>query len=130
MDALIRAKNDFKHDRGPKPLESMMAASSGVREILRRCMGALDFLANHPMRVAEDPEADLFLETGGRLFLFPFLVSGITLGRHGGQTYFVDAWDTRKGVARMKSFERGETVESPSISEALTRWGGGPAGRT
>ncbi len=130
VDALIRAKNDFKHDRGPKTLESMMAASSRVGEILRRCMGALDFLANHPMRGAEDPEADLFLETGGRLFLFPFLVSGIALGRHDGQTYFVDAWDTRKGAARMKSFERGETVESPSISEALARWGDGPAGRT
>ncbi len=124
MDALIQAKNAFKHDRGPKTLEDTMAASEEVQETLRRCMWALDFLAGYPMRGLEGPGTGPFLETGdgGRLALYPFLVSGTTLGRDGGETYFVDAWDTRKGTARMKGFERGETANDPGISGALSGW--------
>ena len=122
VDALIRAKNDFKHDRGPKTLEETMAASEELRQTIRRCMQALDFLAAYPMRGAKDPEAAPYLEMGGheRLALYPFVTSGT--GGGGAETYFVDAWDTKKGVARMKSFESGSTISAPEIPEALRRW--------
>lgn len=122
--ALIRTKNDFKHDRGPKTLEDTMAASEEVQETLRRCMEALNFFAAYPMRGSEGFETDPFLEMGdgGRLALYPFLVSGATLGCDGGETYFVDAWDTRKGTARMKSFERGHTMLNEEVAEALLEW--------
>lgn len=125
MGALIRVKNDFKHDRGPKILEDTMAASDQVQERIRRCMGALDFLTGHPMRGPDDSGTELSLETykGGRLPLWPFLVSGTTLGRDAEETYFVDAWDTRKGTARMKSFERGHTMDSAEVAQALSDWG-------
>ena len=98
-----------------------MAASEVARETLRRCIEALDFLVSYPMRGPEGPETGPFLETGGgRLVLHPFLVSEITLGD--GETYFVDAWDTRKGTARMKSFERGHTVLNKDVAEALLEW--------
>lgn len=34
----------------------------------------------------------------------------------------MDAWDTRKGMARLKGFERGETANDPGISGALSGW--------
>ena len=98
--------------------------------MIRRCMRTLDFLADYPMRVSKRTEAVLYLETDGRerLALYPFVVSGAEIGS-GAETYFVDAWDTRKGVARMKSFESGDTVSAPEISEALWSWKGSSAGR-
>ena len=57
--------------------------------------------------------------------LRPFLVSGTTLGRDSEETCFVDAWDTRKGTARMKSFEWGHTMNSAEVSEALEEWASG-----
>ncbi len=87
-------------------------------------MWALEFLTGHPMRGPGDSGTDLSVETneGGRLPLWPFLVSGTTLGRDATETYFVDAWDTRKGTARMKSFERGHTTNSAEVAQALSDW--------
>lgn len=48
--ALIRAKNDFKHDRGPVVLEDIAEASREVQEKLKRCMEALAFSTSHPIR--------------------------------------------------------------------------------
>ncbi len=125
VDALIRAKNDFKHDRGPKTLEATMAASDEVQETIRRCMGALESLTDHPVHRSDDSGTGLHLVTGEgvQLPLWPFLVWGTMLGRHDGETYFVDAWDTRKGTARMKSFERGHTTNSAEVAQALSDWG-------
>ncbi len=129
VGALIRAKNDFKHDRGPKTLEDTLAASEEIQETIRRCMRALDFFAAYPMRGATSPEAVAYLETGGhaRLALYPFVVSGAGIGSGDAETYFVDAWDTKKGAARMKSFESGGTINVPEISEALGSWKGARA---
>lgn len=55
---LIRAKNDFKHDRGPAGLEDMADASDEVQERFRRCMEALAFLADYPIRRVREVEAD------------------------------------------------------------------------
>ena len=125
VDALIRAKNDFKHDRGPKTLEDTMAASDEVQEKIRRCMEALTFLTDPPVRELGDSGMFLYFETGegGHLPLWPLVVSGSTLGCGGVESYFVDAWDTRKGTARMKSFERGHTIDSAEVAQALSDWG-------
>ncbi len=55
---LIRAKNDYKHDRGPFGLEDMMSASDELQERLRRCMEALTFFTDHPIRRVENLDAD------------------------------------------------------------------------
>ncbi len=124
VGAFIRAKNEFKHDRGPKTLDATMAATEEVQETIRRCLWALDFFASYPMRGPESPDAGPYLQTDGdeRLALYPFIISGAGLGSGSAQMYFVDAWDTKKGAARMKSFESGDTISVPEISEALRSW--------
>jgi hypothetical protein len=63
---LIRAKNDYKHDRGPFGLEDLESASNEVQEKLRRCMEALAFFADYPMRRVEEIDADC---SGNRFYL-------------------------------------------------------------
>lgn len=55
---LIRAKNDYKHDRGPKDLESMAEASKRVQDKLWRCMDTLAYLTDYPMLRVKDVETD------------------------------------------------------------------------
>ena len=55
---LIQAKNDYKHDRGPFGLEDIESTSDEVQERLRRCMEALAFFTNYPMRQVEEIDAD------------------------------------------------------------------------
>jgi hypothetical protein len=159
--ALIRAKNDYKHDRGPVVLEDIAEASSKVQGRLRRCMEVLEFLTAFPIRQVEDfdiarrggdatlkclrytgdhpsfpqeevpfdralPRGDLFLDLGQRGWvpLFPFMTTTTCSHCKVRETYFIDAWDTRRNIARMKSFERGHTTTSTEVSEALSEWAG------
>jgi len=159
ITALIRAKNDFKHDRGPVVLEDIAEASEEVQDRLRRCMEALAFSTAYPIRQVEDfdvarrgsgvilkclrymgdhpsfpqeevpfhhalPRGDLFLDLGQRGWtpLFPFIITMTCSHCKARETYFIDAWDTRRGTARMKSFERGHTMNSAEVSEALVEW--------
>ncbi len=161
ITALIRAKNDFKHDRGPVILEEIAEASEKVQDGLRRCMEALAFSTAYPIRQVEDfdvarsgggvilkclrymgdhpsfpreevpfhkalPRGDLFLDLGQRgwMPLFPFITTMTCSHCKARETYFIDAWDTRRGTARMKSFERGHTMLSKEVSEALSEWSG------
>ena len=55
---LIRAKNDYKHDRGPFGLENIESASNEAQEKLRRCMEALAFFTDYPIRRVEDFEVN------------------------------------------------------------------------
>jgi hypothetical protein len=55
---LIRAKNDYKHDRGPTELKDMANTSDQVQEKLRRCMEALAFLTEYPILQVGKVEAD------------------------------------------------------------------------
>jgi hypothetical protein len=128
---LIRAKNDYKHDRGPTDLEEIATASDEAQERLSRCMQALAFLADYPLRQMEASDGnsdgsrtdDLFLDLGGnRVSLYPFIVHMTCSKCDAGETFFVDAWDRRRNVARMKSFERGHTVNDPEVSDALARF--------
>lgn len=52
--ALIRAKNDYKHDRGPVVLDDIFRASEEVQENLRGCMESLAFFTEYPIRQVED----------------------------------------------------------------------------
>lgn len=120
--SLIQAKNDFKHDRGPISSEELAKATSEAQERLRRCMEALDFLADYSLREAEGT-GDPFLQVGeDRLSLQPFITFATCLRCRSPESYFVDAWDTKKGTARLKSFERGHTISSDGISDALEGW--------
>lgn len=157
--ALIRAKNDFKHDRGPVVLEDLDSASKETRERLKRCMEILSFFTAHPIRQVEDydvnrrgggvilkclrytgdhpsfpreevvfdralPRGDLFLEPSQQDWvpLFPFMTSMTCSHCKVRETYFVDSWDTRRGTASMKSFERGHTMLNKEVAEALLEW--------
>ena len=159
VTVLIRAKNDFKHDRGPVVLEEITEASEKVQDRLRLCMEALAFSTAYPIRQVEDfdvarrgdgvilkclrymgdhpsfpqeevpyyqalPRGDLFLDLGQRgwIPLFPFITIMTCSHCKARETYFIDAWDTRRGTARMKSFERGHTKNSAEVSEALEEW--------
>lgn len=52
--ALIKAKNDFKHDRGPTVEEEIFKATQDTQERLRRCMEALAFFTDYPIRQVLD----------------------------------------------------------------------------
>jgi hypothetical protein len=131
---LIRANNDYKHDRGPSSLEDIMSASNEVQEMLRRCMEALAFFADYPMRREEGSDrsgesrgSSMFLDlgAGNRVLLYPFIVPMTCARCDSGETFFVDAWDTKRGTARMKSFERGHSAISEEVSDALLEWTNG-----
>lgn len=153
---LIRAKNDYKHDRGPKILEDFKEATKETQERLWRCMQALEFFTEYPIRQVEDfdvsrdgekfflkclryigdhpsfhqeqvefykgvPRGDLLIDLGNQkwMSLYPFITTMNCPHCKVRETYFVDMWDQRRKVAKMKSFERGHTEDNADISEAL-----------
>lgn len=157
--SLIRAKNDYKHDRGPFGLEDIASASDEVQEMLRRCMEALAFLVDYPINQVEEVNAgsggdgfsvkclryvgdhpgfpgeemilheaprkgNLYLDLGGEdwIPLYPFIVPITCPDCNTTETYFIDAWDRKRNMARMKSFERGHTVSSSEVSDSLAEW--------
>ena len=50
VDRLIKAKNDFKHDRGPFTEEDIILASKEIQAALNRCMESLRFFTQFPLR--------------------------------------------------------------------------------
>ncbi|MEG5001450.1 type I restriction enzyme HsdR N-terminal domain-containing protein [Microcoleus sp. B4-D4] len=54
VTALIRAKNNFKHDRGPTLEEEILKATQDIQERLKRCMEALAFFTEYPIRQVLD----------------------------------------------------------------------------
>ena len=56
--ALIRARNDFHHGRGPLTEEEIAKASQEAEERLQRCMEAVAFLADYPIRLVQDFDLD------------------------------------------------------------------------
>jgi hypothetical protein len=56
--ALIRARNDFHHGRGPVMEEDVADASDEAGERLRRCMEALSFFTEYPIRLVQDFDVD------------------------------------------------------------------------
>ncbi|MEJ7843066.1 MAG: DEAD/DEAH box helicase family protein [Rubrobacter sp.] len=126
VKGLIKAKNDYKHDRGSTGLGAIMDASDEAQGMLRRCMEALTFLADHPLFEGKGPgnRDDLFLDPGNgdRVSLNPFVTRTACPDCVADETYLIDAWDTKKGTARLKSFERGHTMLNEEVAEALQEW--------
>ncbi len=56
--ALIRARNDFHHGRGPTMEEDVLAASNEAQVRLQRCMEALSFFIEYPVRLVQDFDVD------------------------------------------------------------------------
>jgi len=54
VQAIIRAKNDFKHDRGPTTEIDMIAATKEMAALLERLMISLGFFTEYPIRQVVD----------------------------------------------------------------------------
>jgi hypothetical protein len=156
IGALIRAKNDYKHDRGPATERHLIDASNELQERIARCIRALSFFKDHPIRLVQDfdvdrhgntfvlkclrlvgdgpgfqqeklehpralPRGDIFLDVGDQVWvpLHPFVVATNCPRCLYRETYFIDRWDDRKGLALMKSFERGHTADDEQVAAEL-----------
>lgn len=66
----------------------------------------------------------LFLDLGGENWvpLYPFILPTASSDGEVREICFIDAWDTKKGVARIKSFERGGTIFNGEVAAALAKW--------
>jgi hypothetical protein len=56
--ALISARNNFHHGRGPTIEEDFIDASNEAQERLQRCMEALSFFTHYPIRLVQDFDVD------------------------------------------------------------------------
>jgi hypothetical protein len=56
--ALISARNDYHHNRGPQTIEELATASNEAQERLQRCMEALSFFTQYPIRLVQDFDFD------------------------------------------------------------------------
>lgn len=56
--ALINARNHYHHGRGPTMEEEIVNASNEAQERLQRCMEALSFLTQYPIRLVQDFDVD------------------------------------------------------------------------
>jgi hypothetical protein len=54
IEKLITAKNDFKHDRGPRTEEDFESATKDVQQTLDACIKALVFFTEYPIRQVVD----------------------------------------------------------------------------
>jgi hypothetical protein len=123
-------KNDFKHDRGPVGPEDIARAADELQETLRRSLDALAFFAEYPIR-REDRSAskqpckgDLSLKPGNGDWrsLYPFIVPMTCPRCEKEEAYFIGAWDRKKNRARLKSFEKGHTINETGASNSLAEW--------
>jgi hypothetical protein len=56
--ALISARNDFHHGRGPTLEDDIVEASNDAKERLQRSMEALSFFTQYPIRLVQDFDVD------------------------------------------------------------------------
>jgi hypothetical protein len=56
--ALIRARNEFHHGRGPVMAEDVVEASNEAQERMERCMDTLAFFTQYPIRLVQDFDVD------------------------------------------------------------------------
>ncbi|MDP9438903.1 MAG: hypothetical protein M3P49_09180, partial [Actinomycetota bacterium] len=56
--ALIHARNNFHHGRGSLTEEEIARASDEAQQRLQRCMEAMSFLADYPIRLVQDFDVD------------------------------------------------------------------------
>jgi hypothetical protein len=90
-----------------------------------RFVGDRPDLPLEEMVLRERPrEKGLFLDLGAGnwLPLYPFILSKASSDGEVRGIYFVDAWNTKKGVARMKGFDSGGTIVDEKVAETLAKW--------
>jgi hypothetical protein len=117
----------FFGDYPIRQVEDFNVSRSGNEVFLK----TLRYMGDHPSFPQEEvvfhrglPRGDLFLDLDGGnwVALYPFIVPMNCSHCKARETYFIDLWDPRRGTARMKSFERGHTMNNPGVSEALEKW--------
>jgi hypothetical protein len=69
-------------------------------------------------------KGDLFIDLGrqGWISLYPFITSMNCPNCKTRETYLIDKWDEGRGVAYLKSFERGHSESKKEIADALLDW--------
>jgi len=119
----------FFGDYPIRQVENFNVSRSGD-EFFLKC---LRYMGDHPSFPQEEvvfhrglPRGDLFLELDHQTWvpLYPFIVTMTCSHCKARETYFIDLWDPRRGTARMKSFERGHTMNNVGVSEPLAKWNG------
>lgn len=60
---LVRLKNDYKHDRGPKTPEEYEEAIEKASVLLRDCLSQLRFLMQYPLHLVENLDFDHWTST-------------------------------------------------------------------
>ncbi len=117
----------FLADHPIRQVEDFNVSRSGDEYILK----CLRYTGDHPSLPQEEvvfhrglPRGDLFLELTPNSWvpLYPFIATKTCSDCKAKETYFVDLWDTRRDTAHLKSFERGHTMSSSDVSEALAKW--------
>jgi hypothetical protein len=158
IQKLITAKNDFKHDRGPRSEEEFETTTKDMQQTLDACIKALVFFTEHPIRqvvdfdvtrtgevklrclalVGDHPglpqeevmyrtpltKRDLYIAAAGVGWvpLFPLLVARNCRSCKTRETFFLDKWNRKKGIAMRKSFERGHEEETDDVVANMTGW--------
>jgi hypothetical protein len=158
VQRVITAKNDFKHDRGPRTEEEVDAATKEMQQTLDDCIKALAFFTEYPIRQVIDfdvtrtgdvklrclalvgdhpglpqeqvtyrtplPKRDLYIAAAGVgwVSLFPLLVVRNCRTCKIRETFFLDKWNRKKGIATRKSFERGHEEETDEVIKNITAW--------
>lgn len=109
-------------------VQDMDINRQGDQAILR----CIRYMGDHPGLQQEQlnypkplKRGDLFLELGPQEWvpLYPFIAALHCPECKMRETYFIDKWDTGKGIIYYKSFERGHTFEHRQASVDLTIWG-------
>ncbi len=120
-------KLSFFTDYPIRQVEDFNVSRSGDQFFLK----CLRYMGDHPSFPQEEVvfhkglrRGDLFLELHDQDWvpLYPFILPMTCSHCKVRETYFVDLWDPRRGMARMKSFERGHTMSNTGVSEALSEW--------
>jgi hypothetical protein len=158
IEKLITAKNDFKHDRGPRTEEDFESATKDVQQTLDACIKALAFFTEYPIRqvvdfditragevklrcrsfVGDHPglpqeeityrtpltKRDLYIAAAGVgwISLFPLLVARNCRTCKTRETFFLDKWNRKNGIAIRKSFERGHEEETNEVVSNMRGW--------
>ena len=158
VQKLITAKNDFKHDRGPRTEEELEFTTKDMQQTLDVCIKALAFFTEHPIRQVVDsdvtrtgevklrclalvgdhpglPQEEIMYRTPltkrdlyiaavgvGWVPLFPLLVARNCRSCKTRETFFLDKWNRKKGIATRKSFERGHEEETSEVVANMTGW--------
>ena len=94
-------------------------------------LDTLRYMGDHPGLTQEKvgfptplPRNTLYMELSQERWvsLFPFITVQLCPECHIRETYFIDRWQGQGSSAKLKSFERGHTINSAEIGGELEKW--------